>query len=240
MAPENLSLAIFKLSHDPPIVREPIGGGTNGFDISVRHCRLKVASLFLHRLSIAEILALYRSEIRDELQCLTTGIFAACSIINAGKTVHQGIEAGLDATLPLTPSGDSVTLTAAYTYNDFNFDGDPNYGDNELPGVPKQYLRAELLFKSASGIYAGPSVEWAPGHYFADNANSLTVDPYALLNLKAGFDAGAGWSLYVEGRNLTDKHYISTVAVAGRASAGSQLFNPGIARSVFAGVRYKM
>jgi iron complex outermembrane receptor protein len=30
--------------------------------------------------------SLYRSQIRDELQCLTTGPFAACSIINAGRT----------------------------------------------------------------------------------------------------------------------------------------------------------
>src|SRR3569623_655419 len=42
--------------------------------------------------------SLYRSEIRNELQCLTTGPYSSCSIINAGRTVHQGSEAGLDAT----------------------------------------------------------------------------------------------------------------------------------------------
>lgn len=183
--------------------------------------------------------SVYRSEIRDELQRLTTGPFSACSIINAGRTIHQGIEAGLNGDIPVSASGDKLMLTAAYTYSDFNFDGDPNYGNNELPGIPKHYLRAELLYKHASGFYAGPNVEWTPGHYFADNANTLTVDPYALLNLKAGFDAGKRWSLYVEGRNLTNKHYISTVAIAGVANATSEIFNPGTGRAVFGGVKFK-
>lgn len=184
--------------------------------------------------------SLYRSEIRNELQCLTTAPWAPCSIINAGRTVHQGIEAGLDAALPVSAfvAGDSLALTAAYTYNDFFFDGDATYGHNQLPGVPKHFLRAELLYKHPAGFYAGPNVEWAPGHYFADNANSLTVDPYALLNLKAGVDIGTRWSLYVEGRNLTNKTYISTVAVAGAATAASELFNPGIGRAVYGGIRF--
>jgi iron complex outermembrane receptor protein len=181
--------------------------------------------------------SLYRSEIRDELQCLTTGPFSACSVINADRTVHQGIEAGLSGSLPLSALGGSLSITAAYTYNDFFFDGDTRYGDNRLPGVPEHYVRAELLYKHPSGIYAGPNLEWSAKSYFADNANSLTVDPFALLNLKAGFDAGNHWSVYVEGRNLTDKHYISTVAVAGSGDAGAELFNPGIGRAVFGGVK---
>ncbi len=40
-------------------------------------------------------LSLYRSEIQNELQCLTTSIFSPCSIVNADRTVHQGVEAGL-------------------------------------------------------------------------------------------------------------------------------------------------
>jgi iron complex outermembrane recepter protein len=184
-------------------------------------------------------LSLYRSEIRNELQCLTTGPFSACSVINADRTVHQGIEAGLNADLPLSlvAAGDSLAIVAAYTYSDSFFDGDSRYGDNELPGIPRHYFRVETLYRHPSGLYAGPNVEWAPGHYFADNANSLTVDPYALLNLKLGYDHGP-WSAYVEGRNLTDKHYISTVAIAGVADAGSEIFNPGIGRAVFGGLRY--
>jgi iron complex outermembrane receptor protein len=186
-------------------------------------------------------LSLYRAEIGNELQCLTTGPFSPCSVINADRTVHQGLEAGLDASLPLSAlvAGDSLSFNAAYTWNDFFFDGDAFYGDNRLPGVPKHYLRAEMLYRHPKGFYAGPNVEWAPGRYFADNANSLTVPPYALLNLRAGYDPGGRWSAYVEGRNLTGKNYISTVAVAGVADAASEIFNPGIGRAVYGGLRFK-
>lgn len=183
--------------------------------------------------------SLYRSEIRNELQCLTLFPWAPCTTTNADRTVHQGIEAGLDAAIPLSASGDSLALTAAYTYSDFFFDDDAIYGDNRIPGVPKHYLRAEALYKHPSGFYAGPNVEWAPGHYYADNANTLTVDPYALLGLKAGFDLGERWSVYVEGRNLTDKRYISTVAIAGTAGPTTEIFNPGAGRSVYGGVRFQ-
>ena len=184
-------------------------------------------------------LALYRSELRNELQCLTTQPWALCSTINANRTVHQGIEAGLAASVPISAAGETLGLSAAYTYSDFFFDDDPLYGDNELPGVPKHFLRAEALYRHPSGFYARPNVEWAPGHYYADNANSLTVDPYALLNAKAGFDAGENWSVYLEGRNLTDKRYISTVAIAGVADAASEIFNPGTGRSIYGGVRFE-
>jgi iron complex outermembrane receptor protein len=185
--------------------------------------------------------SLYRADLKNELQCLTTAPWAPCTVINAGRTVHQGLEAGASAPLAksaLTP-GDSLSLNLAYTLNDFNFDGDKTYDDNALPGVPRHLLRAEALYRHPGGFYAGPNLEWSPRRYFADNANTLTIGSYALLGLRVGFDAKAGWSAYVEGRNLTDKRYISTVAVAGTASPTAQLFNPGAGRAVYSGLRYR-
>lgn len=185
--------------------------------------------------------ALYRSEIRNELQCLSTGPFSPCAIINADRTVHQGVEAGFGVAFlrSIVAAEDRVWFNAAYTYNEFFFDGDALYGNNRLPGVPTHYLRAELLYRHPSGFFAGPNVEWSPQAYFADNANSLTVPSYALLNVRVGFDAGGGWSGYLEGRNLLDKHYISSVAIAGVANASSEIFNPGTGRAIYGGLRYR-
>ena len=184
--------------------------------------------------------AIYRAEIKNELQCLTTSPFSACSVVNADRTVHQGLEAGLNAPLlkATFTEADRLWLNAAYTYNDFKFDDDARYGDNRLPGVPKQILQAELLYRHPSGLYAGPGVEWSPDDYCADNANSLTIDSYALLNFRVGFDTTQGWSAYLEGRNLTDERYISSVAIAGVAALNAEIFNPGVGRAVYAGLRY--
>lgn len=186
-------------------------------------------------------LALYRAELRDELQCLTTAAWAPCTVVNADRTVHQGIEAGfglafLRSTFDLE---DRLWLNVAYTYNDFFFDNDAVWGNNRLPGVPPHYLRAEVLYKHPSGFYAGPNVEWMPQEFYADNANSVDVDPYALLNFRVGFEQDKGWSGYLEGRNLTDERYIATTITAGTATAASELFNPGLGLAVYGGIQYK-
>src|SRR3546814_12659980 len=58
---------------------------------------------------------------------------------NAGRTRHQGIEAGLD--LKLTPW---ASLREVYQYSDFRFRDDAQFGDNRLPGVPRPFYRAVL------------------------------------------------------------------------------------------------
>lgn len=188
-------------------------------------------------------LSLYRAEIRNELQCLRSSPFSLCTVVNADRTVHQGAEAGFGvAFLKSVFAGDDrVWLNVAYTYNDFFFDGDAKWGNNRLPGVPPHYLRAEVVYKHSNGFYAGPNVEWMPRAYFADNANTLTIDPYALLNFKVGYDKGGpGWSGYLEARNLLDKHYISATIIAEIATPASALFSPGYGRAIYGGLRYRM
>jgi iron complex outermembrane receptor protein len=185
--------------------------------------------------------SLYRAELRNELQCLTTYMVGTCGIVNADRTVHQGVEAGVGVAFAKSVFAreDRFWLNLTYTYNDFFFDGDAKWGNNQLPGVPPHYLRAEVLYRSADGFYAGPNVEWMPQSFYADNANTLTVDPYALLNFKLGYERTKGWSGYVEGRNLLDERYISTTMASETAAADSPLFNPGTGRAIYSGVQYK-
>ena len=188
-------------------------------------------------------IALYRADIRNELQCLTAPVTpGACVVVNADRTVHQGIEAGLGIAFlkSIFATEDRFWFNVAYTYNDFFFDGDVRYGNNRLPGAPPHYVRAEVLYKHPSGFYAGPNVEWVPEGYFVDNANRVTVDPYVLLNFKIGFDRGNGWSGYLEARNLFDTHYIASSSIAETANAASALFEPGTGRAIYGGLRYRM
>lgn len=190
-------------------------------------------------------ISLYRSNIRDELQCLTVVVNPfftnPCVTTNADRTVHQGVELGLGVAFlkSVFDREDRFWLNLAYTYNDFRFDRDAMWGNNRLPGAPPHDLRAEVLYKHPDGFYAGPSVEWMPESFFADNANTLTVDPYALLNFKVGYERDRGWSGYVEGRNLLDTRYISTTITTGTATADQQLFNPGTGLAVYGGAQYK-
>lgn len=188
-------------------------------------------------------IALYRAEIHNELQCLYSA-FGNCNVTNADRTVHQGVEVGFGAAVlkSMFASGDNpdkLWLQVAYTYNDFFFDDDPLYGNNELPGAPPHYLRAELVYRHPSGIFFGPNVEWVPQGYFVDSANTLSTDPYALWGLKAGYDKGERFSLYVEGRNLSNKAYIASASIINVANPTLALFEPGTGRAVYAGMKFK-
>ena len=107
--------------------------------------------------------------------------------VNAGRTIHQGVEAALDVDLLARalrprrsaatadeartarsrrprrePKRDRLVLRQLYLWNDFHFDGDASFGDNQLAGIPEHYYRAELLYEHPCGFYAGPNVEWVP------------------------------------------------------------------------------
>ncbi|MDX2158966.1 MAG: TonB-dependent receptor [Hyphomicrobiaceae bacterium] len=192
-------------------------------------------------------IAAYHSRIKNELQCVFPfGIADFCIVENADKTIHQGVELGFGAAIwrgILRGHDDDKTdrlwLNAAYTFSDFRFDGDPQFGDNELPGAPRHFVRAELLYKHPAGFYFGPNVELVPEAYFVDSANTLKTAAYSLLGLKAGYD-GQHFSAYVEGRNLTDEHYIASTGITNVGHPDfTNLFEPGNGRAVYGGVKYK-
>ena len=195
-------------------------------------------------------LAIYRSELKDELMCYAAQ-GSVCFAANAPNTVHQGVEIGFGASLVkgvFVTAGnmDELVVNAAYTFSDFKFENDATFGDNELPGVPRHYVRAEVLYKHPSGVYLGPNVEWVPEGYFADAVNVLSTDAYAIWGARLGFDDGGPISVYVEGRNLSDTAYIASSAIVADSRVGNlfggtneQLFEPGTGRAIYGGVQFK-
>ena len=191
--------------------------------------------------------SLYRANIDDELLCFTdTGQpDNTCQVLNADKTIHQGVELGLGVAVArgLIATGgkrDELWVNTAYTYNDFHYDGDAEWGDNDLPGAPHHIVRAELLYKHPSGIYAGPNIEWVPEAYYVDSANTFKTASYAIWGAKLGFDNGGPISAYIEGRNLSDESYIASASTAANMHGkDAAVFEPGNGRAVYAGVQYK-
>lgn len=184
--------------------------------------------------------------------------------VNADRTIHQGVEASLEidlfrglfvrgeAQLPVMskngktvltpgeePKRDRLFLRQLYLWNDFHFDGDDEFGDNQLPGIPEHYYRAELLYEHPTGFYIGPNVEWAPSDYNVDSADTLHADSYALLGAKVGYRSERGFSVFFEAKNLTDETYAATTGVVSRATATSALFMPGDGRGFYGGVEWK-
>ncbi len=187
--------------------------------------------------------AVYRAQIRNELLCLFSA-FGNCNVTNADRTVHQGVELGFGVALlkSLATGGadpDRLWLNVAYTFSDFRFRNDVAFGNNELPGASRHFLRAELLYKNPSGFFFGPNVEWVPRAYFVDSANSVATEAYGIWGLRAGYDPGGNYSFYLDARNLANKAYIASASIIDTANAGSALFEPGTGRAIYAGLRVR-
>lgn len=181
--------------------------------------------------------AVYRAELENELLTFIVnpalGIPAAT--FNAGPTVHQGAEAGLDWRF-----APGWRLRQTYALSDFFFESDRVYGDNDLPLVPPQLYRAELRYDHPSGWFVAPSLETAADTW-VDYANTLKAPGYTVFNLGAGITIDDRTSLFVDARNLTDERYVSNFnAVTDARVASTAVFWPGEGVSAFVGLRFAL
>ncbi len=174
---------------------------------------------------------IYRAVLDKELLQFTTNPGIPASTFNADKTRHQGLEAALDWRF-----APQWRLRQTYTWSDFRFEGDAQYGDNRLPIVPEHFYRAELRYEHPAGWFVAPSVEWSASDIWVDFKNTTKAPAYAILNLNAGWNITDKVSVFVDARNLADKAYVSNVQAAITAAAATAAYWPGDGRSVFGGL----
>lgn len=196
-------------------------------------------------------LALYRSWIQHEL--LTRRDPASPTTVdwfNATPTIHQGIELALTTQLWREANSERQTNTEqspgllfrqAYTLNDFFYRHDPDFGSNQLPGLPTHFYQGELFYIHSSGAYAAFSAQISSS-YHADFANTLNVPAYTLFGIKIGYQLPKrGIDLFLDFRNLTDEKYVASTYplfnMLGDRNAPT--FQPGDGFGVFGGIAYQ-
>ncbi|MBL6453802.1 TonB-dependent receptor [Belnapia sp. T6] len=188
-------------------------------------------------------LTLFRSTIRGQLLQYTVDPSTPASTFNAGTTVNQGVEfAGyLDLARGAVAAGDRVTLRQTWTWNDFRFRGDRQYGGNRIAGLPPHVLRTSLTYTAPDGLgFIAPALDWVPEGAWADYANTLRANAYLKLGLEAGVTVAPNLHLFLDARNLTNKRYVSdlgTLQNARAPGANTAVFYPGEGRSLYLGAR---
>ena len=141
---------------------------------------------------------------------------------NLARTAAEGVELELSAR-PL----DGLTLTANYTHLDArNRSGDANEG-NELARRPRHSGSLNADYRFGFGLSVGGTL-LAVGRSFDNAGNSVRLDGYTLLGLRAELPVGERFSLYGRVENLTDEAYQTA---AGYGASG---------RAAFGGVRLKL
>lgn len=175
--------------------------------------------------------AFYRANLKDEILQFNIGPDIPASTFNAGKTRHQGVEAGLD----LQPAP-WLRLRQVWQYSDFRFRNDAQFGNNRLPVVPKNLYRAELRLGSDT-LHLAPNLEWVPKGGWADYANTTRPPGYTLIGATAGAQLREGFDLFFDIRNLTDKKAIGDISAAIAAGPNSAIYYPVERRAISGGVR---
>ena len=176
-------------------------------------------------------LSLYSADIDGEMLQFTVNPDIPASTFNADKTVHRGIEAGLQ--LAFT---DWLTLRQVYQYSDFKFESDAEFGDNRLPVVPEHVYRAELSF-SHDRFTVAPNLEWVPEGAWADYTNTTRADGYTLLGVTGSYKATDRIDLFLDARNLAGEKAAGDISAVITATTASAIYYPVERRAVFGGIR---
>jgi iron complex outermembrane receptor protein len=182
-------------------------------------------------------LTVYDSRVEDELLSLNDGQGNPLGTINARvPTTHRGIELGARA-----PLVRNLSVRGLYNLTRLRFRGDPVYRDNQLPGLPEHFARLELLYEHPAGFYAGPNAERVISGYPVDFANTVFADTYTIWGAKIGLRRKTGTSLWLEGKNLSDRIYVASTGIVNDALGrdANQIFNPGNGRSWFGGAEMR-
>ena len=131
------------------------------------------------------------------------------SNVNASKTIHQGIEAGLSTQLWQGKDGSTVKWRQAFNVNDFYFRNDPTFGRNQLPGLPRETYQAAIQYQQPSGFYGEVNLSHASS-YYVDFANTVKAPEYTIFGARIGYETPSKkWNVFLDGKNLTDKHYVT-------------------------------
>ena len=194
-------------------------------------------------------LALYDIEVTNEIVPYNGGRY----YLTAAKARRQGAEAGLNAVSRVGVFGNAALTFSNNKYVDYVVDSavifptDPtkvgkfaDYSDNKVVGVPSTLANVEVGAEvpgfRALRLKAG--VEHS-ANYFADDANTVDVPSYTILNLTAELrnpiaTAGNfGVRGFVTVKNVADKRYIGSAFLNPDLVGGAPAaFEPGMPQTV--------
>lgn len=140
---------------------------------------------------------------------------------NIGRAVSEGIEVGLS----IRPTA-RLQVEASYALVDAFNRSAPN-ADKRLPLRPQHSASVTADWEAPLGIRLGTTL-WLVGDSFDNAANTVRIDGYKRVDIRAAVPLGRGIELFGRVENLTGERYVT---VANYNTAG---------RSGFVGARLKL
>jgi len=155
--------------------------------------------------------------------------------VNAGKTLHQGIEFALGAPLNSAWRVDSALSFARHKYVDWVVSGSTvaNYSGNTMEAAPKTIGNTRLTWQPNARNQA--QLEWVHlGSYWLEASNNPTYGKYEghqVFNLRLSHSLNDSVRLHARIMNLADKRYADSASV----SSSTPVFSPALPRALYVG-----
>jgi len=173
---------------------------------------------------------------RDDLvsqRDLATNITTA---VNAGKTSHRGVEAGVGVELTQSLRVDSALSYTRHKYESW-VTASADFSGKEMEAAPRVLGNTRVSWNPIEAIDA--QFEWIHvDSYWLEASNSSSFPKYGghdLFNIRASWQASPSLSLFGRVYNVADRRY----ADSARISSNTPVYSPGLPRTYFAGVDFR-
>jgi iron complex outermembrane receptor protein len=153
--------------------------------------------------------------------------------VNAGRTEHRGIEAGVGTQL-----WDRLRFDTAFSYSRHRYvdwvTATANFSGRNIENAPKILANTRLTWRPVTAAMF--QLEWVRiGSYWLEASNSPNFGKYSghdLLNLRASYMMTKHVEILARVMNATDKRFADSASV----SSNTPVFSPGLPRAIYGGV----
>lgn len=156
--------------------------------------------------------------------------------VNAGRTEHRGLEAGLGVRLGAQLRLDSALSYARHRYADW-VTATGSLSGKEMETAPRVMTNTRVTWRPLP--IALLQLEWVRiGDYWLEASNSSTFGKYPghdLLNVRASYSVTKHLGLFARVMNAADKRFADTASV----SSNTPVFTPGLPRAFYGGVELR-
>lgn len=180
--------------------------------------------------------ALYYLTIDDTI--ISTDVNEFSVNVNAGKTLHRGIEVSLASQWT-----DEWATKVAYSFSKNEFDGSDQigrnnvrFGNNDQAQAPENLANIRLIYTphNLPGLFA--VLEWEHiGSSWMDDENTLRYAGHDIANIKMNYDINAHLTVFGRVNNITDRLYAESATLR-----FGEDYMPGAPRQAFIGFEYKL
>ncbi|NML44624.1 TonB-dependent receptor [Ramlibacter sp. G-1-2-2] len=229
------------------VVSRTLEGGVRG----------KVAS------SVQWSASVYRTDNRDDIVFVRSGVSQAGYFTNIDRTRRQGVELAAQGT------HGAWDWVASYNFVDATYqssgvlpgplstDDNPNtfQPGTRMAGIPRNVVKLTVGWRALPQLRLAADLLAASGQVVSGNESGTQpelgrVAGYGVVNARANWLFAKGWEAWLRVNNVTDKHYATSavgnydffpagqVLPAGAQPQPARFIGPAAPRMAFVGVRY--